>query len=58
MPSSTLEHPPSLGDISQIISEEEEFGTEINVKTTKGPVIYVVKFVDYRYKFNTVDEKI
>ena len=53
LPSSTLEHPPSLGDISQIISEEEEFGTEINVKTTKGPVIYVVKFVDYSNKYGT-----
>ena len=53
LPSSTLEHPPSLGDISQIISEEDEFGTEINVKTTKEPAIYVVKFVDYSNKYGT-----
>ena len=53
LPSSTLENPPSLNDITQIISEEDDLDIEINVKTTKGPAIYVVKFVDYSNKYGT-----
>ena len=50
LPSSTLENPPSLDDVSQIISDEDEFRTEIK-EETEGPSIYVVKFVDMSSKY-------